>query len=161
MVYFLGLLDHLIRKHPEYREKFEQKKADVMEIKAKRRSLIQKKKEERTEIFNSVNEAEYSSWSPAETSETSDTLEIGEAKDDFNLYESVFFSHNYFKRGKRGSGQAECRMCELAQIKTVLKTTDGNTTGSPLFTNNFKNIFFFSRFTKSSQNKTSRVYREV
>ena len=45
---------------------------------------------------------------------------------DFNLHESVYFSHNYYRRGKKAD-EAECLMCEFAHIKTLLKTTDGST----------------------------------
>ena len=64
---------------------------------------------------------------------------IGEAKTDFNIQESPFFSHNYYRRGKRNREEAECLMCELAQIKTLLKTTDGNTKGKRLSSKTFKN----------------------
>ena len=144
---FLGLLGHLLGKHPEYTEKFLQKKAEVLEIRAERKSLIKKRKEERAEILeilNSVNlETDYLSWSPEAISGTSDTFKIGEAKDDFNLNESVYFSHNYFRRGKRGSEVAECLMCEVAHIKTLLKTTDGNTNGSALSTIISSKIIYF------------------
>ena len=56
-------------------------------------------------------------------------LIIGEAKEDFNIHESLLFSHNYYRRGKRNSAEAECLMCELAGIKTLLKTTGGSTKG--------------------------------
>ena len=53
MIYFLGLLGHLKSKHPQYIEKFEQKKAEVKAMRAGRRSFIRKRKEE--DILDSVN----------------------------------------------------------------------------------------------------------
>ena len=56
-------------------------------------------------------------------------LIIGEPKANFNINESVLYSCNYFRRGKKAE-EAECLMCEQSQIKKVLKTTDANTRGS-------------------------------
>ena len=89
-------------------EKFEQKKAEVKKIRAERKS------------------------GTLETLDTSDALDvnvIGEAKPYFNLHESVLYTHNYFKRGKKGSEQAECLVCGLDEIKTFIRTQDGNTKG--------------------------------
>lgn len=61
-------------------------------------------------------------------SDTLETFEIGEAKDNFNVNASVWFTHNFYRRGITKEF-AECLMCALAQIRTLLKTTDGNTTG--------------------------------
>ena len=62
-------------------------------------------------------------------SSTWDTFVIGEPRPYFNLNESVLYSHNYFKRGKKGSEQAECLMCGLDEIQTFIRTKDGNTKG--------------------------------
>lgn len=133
MIYFLGLLGHLKSKHPQYIEKFEQKKAEVKAMRAGRRSFIRKRKEEEEDILDSVNlEADYSSWSPSGSTET---FEIGEATVDFYVNGSVLFSHNFYRKGNI-KDLAECLMCRLAGIQTLLKTTDGNTTGK-LSTNNF------------------------
>ena len=78
-------------------DKFEQKKAEIMKIRAERRSG------------------------------TLDNFEIGEAKPEFNLTEPVVFSHNYFRREKTTSEVAECLMCHLAQVQTFIRTTDGHT----------------------------------
>lgn len=80
-------------KHPEYTDKFEQKKAEVMKIRAEKRSG------------------------------TLDTLDIGEANPESNLNDSVLFSHNYYRREKTTSKVAECLMCDLAQIKTFIRTS--------------------------------------
>ena len=82
MFSFPGLLGHIKSKHPEYMDKFEQKKAEIMKIRAERRSG------------------------------TLDTFKIGEAKPEFNLTEPVLFSHNYFRREKTTSEVAECLMCQ-------------------------------------------------
>ena len=107
MIYFLGLLGHLKSKHRKYIEKFEQRKAEVKAIRDGRRSSIRNRKEEEEDILDSVNlEAE-----------------IGEAKEDFHVNESVLFSHNYYRREKTTSTVAECLMCDLAQIKTFIRTS--------------------------------------
>ena len=81
-------MGHLKSKNPEFSVKFEQQIAEVMALRVVRRSLIQKAKEEKAEILNSVNsEADHLSWSPAAMSGTSDTFEIGKAKEDFDLKE--------------------------------------------------------------------------
>ena len=77
-------------------------------------------------------------------------LIIGEAKANFNIYKSTLFSHNYYR--KKNNEEAECLMCELSHIKTVLKITDGNTKGNSdnqvvTFHNNNS---LFSRFKRSS-----------
>ena len=103
-------------------------------MRAERRSLIQKSKEGKEAILNFVNlEDDYSGWQP---STTSGPFDIGEAKADFNVNGSILFSHNFYRKGNR-KDWAECLMCGLAEIKTLLKTTDGNTTGrfSTLFNN--------------------------
>ena len=74
-------------------EKLEQKKVEVMKIRAERRS---------------------GTW---------DTWEIGEANPESNLNDSVLFSHNYYRRENKSSDLAECQMCEAEQIKTFIRTS--------------------------------------
>ena len=74
------------------------------------------------------NKAEIRKKRAERKSGTFDTLKIGGAMPDFNLHESVYYSHNYYRRGKKAD-EAECLMCEFAHIKTLLKTTDGSTKG--------------------------------
>ena len=93
-------------KHPEYREKFEQKKAKIMKIRAD----------------------DSSCWQPLTTSGPLQTFDIGEAKVDFNVNVSPLFSHNFYRKGNR-KDLAECLMCGLSGIKTLLKITDGSTKG--------------------------------
>ena len=125
MIFFLGLHGHLRSKHPEYRKRYEQKKAEIQKIKAQRRSLIKS-----------------TSQSPSTTSDDVNTSEIGESKEDFKVFSSVLFSHNFYKRGNT-KNIAECLMCEKAEIKTLLRTTDKNTTGSMMSNRNTFFILFF------------------
>ena len=125
MIFFLGLHGHLRSKHPEYRKRYEQKKAEIQKIKAQRRSLIKS-----------------TSQSPSTTSDDVNTSEIGESKEDFKVFSSVLFSHNFYKRGNT-KNIAECLMCENAEIKTLLRTTDKNTTGSMMSNRNTFFILFF------------------
>ena len=66
-------------------------------------------------------------------------LIIGEAKTDYYIRESPFFSHNFYRRGKKNREEAECLMCELSQTKTLLKISDGSTKGRRQSSKTFQN----------------------
>ena len=71
-------------------------------------------------------------------SSASDNLNIGQPSVNYYVYESFYYSHNYFRRGPEGLEVAECLLClrdkkedrnPFKKRKLNVKTTNGSPKG--------------------------------
>ena len=70
---------------------------------------------------------------------------VGVPSPNFNIQESVFYSHHYYEKVKGDDGkptfQAKCLICRVEkETETVLKTLDNNTKGSFMKYDYFRKI---------------------
>ena len=96
---------------------------------------------------------------------------VGEAESNLNLYQSVFYSYNYFKKCDAETAAAICLVCEAVERekppakrrkieKYTLKITDGNTKGMILFFNYCPCLFYMEFYLKGLQGHLSKCHPE-